>query len=320
MDRSYRREWTANYIMLLGNSRGYRPEILEAAFVQGADFWVNGTLHHISTVTLQKGRRLKRCFAQICELLSSGAAEGDVGVLVCSRLHRALSIFETAWVEFEDWYIKDLIRIEAFARIPLQRAVEMELVLSHFEHHKQSKESKESKESIPTEHSGHLYLPVPRRMSDASGTPSSHATQLSLPRHPRTHPATASQSSPSNIHSVDSSPAAASGYSEHGECPRSRQQTLSGEVPSIAMASQAMASDRAEKLIRKKCELKHLAESAAAARGSTRRTVLEELLSRVGDLNSVANARGKGRKDMTIDVLEAAAQVFLEAGSRCAAQ
>lgn len=44
--------------------------------------------------------------------------------------------------------------------------------------------------------------------------------------------------------------------------------------------------------------------------------MLEELLSRVGDLNSVANARGKGRKDMSIDVLEAAAQVFLEAGLR----
>ena len=42
-----------------------------------------------------------------------------------------------------------------------------------------------------------------------------------------------------------------------------------------------------------------------------RRNLLEELVARVNDLNACANARGKGRSDMTVEVLEAAAKVFL---------
>ena len=45
-----------------------------------------------------------------------------------------------------------------------------------------------------------------------------------------------------------------------------------------------------------------------------RRNLLEELVARVNDLNACANARGKGRSDMTVEVLEAAAKVFLQAG------
>ena len=41
---------------------------------------------------------------------------------------------------------------------------------------------------------------------------------------------------------------------------------------------------------------------------------MEELVARVNDLNACANARGKGRSDMTVEVLEAAAKVFLQAG------
>lgn len=38
---------------------------------------------------------------------------------------------------------------------------------------------------------------------------------------------------------------------------------------------------------------------------------MEELVARVNDLNVCANVRGKGRSDMTVKVLEAAANVFL---------
>jgi hypothetical protein len=43
---------------------------------------------------------------------------------------------------------------------------------------------------------------------------------------------------------------------------------------------------------------------------------LEELVARVNDLNACANARGKGRSDMTVEVLEAAAKVFLAQAGR----
>lgn len=239
-------------------------------------------------------------------------------MLLCSRLARALSVFDSQWVQFEDLYIKDLICIETRARVPLEKAVEMEIVLLNFEHAK-PKESLNSLKRPVAEQSVH-HLPVPRRRhtaSDASGrvaaataatagTASSHGTQLSLPRHSR-HVPGSSSSPPSNLHSREESIV----FPEMGgsECPRSRQHTLSGELPSMAMASQTVLPEPQE-ATRKICELKHLAQSAVA-RGSTRRNLLEELVARVNDLNACANARGKGRSDMTVEVLEAAAKVFL---------
>lgn len=59
-----------------------------------------------------------------------------MGVLLCSRLARALSVFESEWVQFEEAYVQDLIRIETLARIPLERAVGSELRLVNLEHAK----------------------------------------------------------------------------------------------------------------------------------------------------------------------------------------
>ena len=277
-DRSYRYNFTENYMALLGQSRSYQPQLLDAALVQSPDLWVNGSLYHIAPATLQKGRMLKRCFLQICDLLNL-ESEDDIGVLLCSRLARALSVFDSQWVQFEELYIKDLIRIETRARVPLEKAVEMEIVLLNFEHAKPAK-PKESSNSVKhpvVEQSVH-HLPVPRRRhtaSDASGrvaaaagtagtagTGSSHGTQLSLPRHSR-HVPGSSSSPPSNLHSREESIV----FPEGSECPRSRQHTLSGELPSMAMACHSVLPEPQE--APKRCELKHLAQSAVA-RGSTR--------------------------------------------------
>ena len=268
-DRSYRYRFTANYIKLLGQSQSYQPQILDAALVQSPELWVNGSLYRISPATLQKGRMLKRCFLQICDLLNV-ESEDDIGVLVCSRLARALSVFDSQWVQFEDLYVQDLIRIETRARVPLEKAVEMEIVLLNFEHAKPKEPLNSLKQPVaePPVH----HLPVPRRRhtaSDASGrvaatagTASSHGTQLSLPRHSR-HVLRSSSSPPSNLNSREQSI-----VFPEGECPRSRQHTLSGELPSMAMASQTVLPEPQE-ATRKRCELKHLAQSAVA-RGSTR--------------------------------------------------
>lgn len=49
-----------------------------------------------------------------------------------------------------------------------------------------------------------------------------------------------------------------------------------------------------------------------ASRGTTRRQVIQKLVQQINVLNSCANTRGKGRGDMTIEVLEAAADFFVE--------
>lgn len=68
--------------------------------------------------------------------VSGKPCSGEVGVLLCSRLARALSVFESEWVQFEEAYVQDLIRIETLARIPLERAVGSELRLVNLEHAK----------------------------------------------------------------------------------------------------------------------------------------------------------------------------------------
>lgn len=197
-----------------------------------------------------------RCFLKLCELLALPEVEGDVGVLVCSRLVRALSVFESRWVEYEEAYVRELIHIEALARQPLERAVEVELGLLSLE--KLGAEPREE-------------LPPPRRHSQAS-------SQLSLPRHRRT-------------------------------------MASSCEL-------QPMVELPAPRAVRS-CELMDLATSAtrhtARRRGvllglsGCRWRLLCELVRRVSELNACANARGKGRSDMTVEVLETAAQIFLEA-------
>ena len=202
----------------------------------------------------------KRSFQKLCELLALPEVEGDVGVLVCSRLVRALSLFESRWADYEEAYVKELIHIEAVARQPLERAVEMELALLSLE-----RLAAEPREEPPV---------PPRRPSQAS-------SQLSLPRH-------------------------------------RRAMTSSCELRPVASELPAPRAVQS-------CELMDLATSAT--RHTTRRwpcsfepcgsrwRLLCDLVLRVSELNACANGRGKGRSDMTVEVLETAAKIFLEARS-----
>ena len=74
----------------------------------------------------------RKCFLQICDLLAHPGRE--VSLLVSGRLKRALSVFEQAWVRYEESYVRDLIVIETFARRPLERAVHVELALLELEY------------------------------------------------------------------------------------------------------------------------------------------------------------------------------------------
>ncbi|CAJ1338944.1 unnamed protein product [Effrenium voratum] len=92
---------------------------------------------------------------------------------------------------------------------------------------------------------------------------------------------------------------------------RSRQHTLSGETPPVSAATRDVARD-VQQPQRQRRQLQHLALSAcSAARNSARRHALEALLRQVAELNTRANSRGKGRGDFTVEVLEAAADLYL---------
>ncbi|CAK9045732.1 unnamed protein product [Durusdinium trenchii] len=92
--------------------------------------------------------------------------------------------------------------------------------------------------------------------------------------------------------------------SSSSEFQRSRHHTLSDELPPTrwrALGRKVPLSD-----------LQHLALSACSwSQNTTQRECLERLVRQVAILNSCANMRGKGRGDLSIEVLEVAADVYL---------
>ncbi|CAK9083742.1 unnamed protein product [Durusdinium trenchii] len=314
-DRSYRREFTENYVRLLGQEVNYRPEILTAALQHDPDLWVNGHLHHISPWTLQMGEMLSRCFLQLCQLLAQAAPRGTppptaraaLDLPAAAQVLRAISLFESHWVLYEEAYIKDLIRIETLARRPLERAVALELQLSKLERRENWETQKETRQRLKAP----VVLPLdsaslqpPNRRAAVSTE--SGSVQLSLPQHPRVVRNVSSDLSVFDL----------------SECPRSRQQTLSGEAPLVmpAAASASAPPVSTDSAVEASAApstvaLYDLAVSATSKHGM-RRAFLHDLLVRVGELNACANARGKGRSDFSMEVLEVAAKLYLSQDGR----
>lgn len=247
--RSYRRDFSENYIMLLGQGDGiYRPEILSAAIRQESLVLVNGQAHQLRPATLGKGMVLKNCFQELCEILSESSKRNRFPLV---RLRAAMAAFESIWVQYEEVYISELIHIENLGKRPLAEAISSEFQLLDLEF------SREPAAQIEVQ-------PTPR----GSDTSSSLSSEHSLPKSPP------SSSSDCDLPSPPTPPAP----------PRT--------LPPA--------------------ELRCLAESACrGARNTVRRVALERLVLQVPALNGCANGCSKGRGDLGIQVLEAAADLFL---------
>jgi len=268
-DRSYRQDFSANYQPLFRDSeRCYRPEIYEACTNQAIgddELWVNGTLHQISSSTIERARSLESFLKSLSPILQTHSSSP----VVIREVKLILGGLDVAWAEFEKSYIFELIEIENQARKPMVTAVALDRELRAMERMDKPKDRDGGSSEKPA------------RLCQFSGTESPRQRQLS-----------------------------------GADSPCSRQRQLSGEMPPISAASQSLNSMTSSHKRSSDSDLHQLASSAAASLASGRRKVLENLVAQVASLNSVANVTGRGRKDLTIDVLEAAATTFLsERGS-----
>ncbi|CAK9040162.1 unnamed protein product [Durusdinium trenchii] len=201
------------------------------------------------------------------------AALSEDGLRVRQELRQMLQDLDQAWMEFEKHYIMDLIDIEAEARQPLAEAVNLELALREAEEKREA-----NNEEVP---------PLRRRLA-LHGWP--------------------------NVEE-----AACEDLQRPDGLPRS-------SMPSISTVSQWFAR-RSSAHPDTSLGIEQLATSASSASSSAcrpserdgdctgrleRREKIKDLLAKVCEVNACANYRGRGRPKMSYQVLESAADEFLE--------
>eukprot|EP00930_Biecheleria_cincta_P069726 TRINITY_DN57435_c0_g1_i1.p1 TRINITY_DN57435_c0_g1~~TRINITY_DN57435_c0_g1_i1.p1 ORF type:complete len:629 (+),score=114.68 TRINITY_DN57435_c0_g1_i1:64-1887(+) len=306
-DRSYRSNFSANYKALFASSpRWYRPEVWEAYLNFEEHIVVNGEHYDLSSSTCHKSGELALSVGTLVGMLNSWARSSILSAT--PRVKSVLQHFNDAFFEFEKSYIMDLMSVEKQALKPLLTAISLEKDLGVQE---------ERYASCSRPQAARLEIPCARARAPAMQLLSDAQSPLAKQR----------------LHSHAESPcsrlrqlsgASSSRLDSPGDVsPCSRQRSTSGEMPQIATASQRnMQPIRQCKPDQNQM---HRIATSACSRSKFRstRSVLEKLLAQISNLNACVNVEGRGREDMTIEVLEAAADAFsisdsvTERGSNC---
>jgi len=130
-DRSYRNNFTPNYRVLFDRP-GRRLYIYELFNCFDCEpIFVNGKLIRISQEARQKGKLLKRCYHDLLETVDAYFLVGAIPDL--EKMRTLLARFDKTWVDFEKLYFEELFKIEAEARAPVVRAMQLEHKLRSLE-------------------------------------------------------------------------------------------------------------------------------------------------------------------------------------------
>eukprot|EP00930_Biecheleria_cincta_P045037 TRINITY_DN31039_c0_g1_i1.p1 TRINITY_DN31039_c0_g1~~TRINITY_DN31039_c0_g1_i1.p1 ORF type:complete len:683 (+),score=142.46 TRINITY_DN31039_c0_g1_i1:267-2051(+) len=298
-DRSYRFSFTENYKALFAFAqRWYAAEVLRASLNFQEQMIVSGVIYDISLSACRKAAQLEQCFAELTDMLDSLARSSML--IFTSQIKPLLQRFNDALVNFEKEYITELIAIEVQARSPVVLAFELEMGLQEMERcdaschdHKKTRSDVVKGSCLNARvHSGAGFLQLPEAESPRA--------RPRLPSSPRLRLRQLSGAE---------SPCSRQHRSLGEGSPCARQRELSGEMQHASLPSEQAAWPG------KPCEsqIRRLAASASSSRckHSGIRVALEKLLAQVSTLNAYINVQGRGREDMNIEVLEAAADAFL---------
>ncbi|CAE7405156.1 panB, partial [Symbiodinium pilosum] len=130
-DRSYRNDFTPNYRVLFDRP-GRRLYIYELFNCFDCEpIFVNGKLIRISQDARQKGKLLKRCYHELLETVDAYFLVGAIPDL--EKMRALMARFDRTWVDFEKLYFEELFQIEAEARAPVVRAMQLEHKLRSLE-------------------------------------------------------------------------------------------------------------------------------------------------------------------------------------------
>lgn len=284
-DRSYRASFTENYQTLFpSDERHYRMDVLMASIERQEYIWLNGIRYDLSADIMGMAAKLNEEVRLLYDFITCPSAAAEERSV--ESLPQLLSDFDTAWANFEQNYIKELEAIEAASRAVLLETAAAEQVLRELE----SCSSDASALRLPQRNLRDAQLDqdvfsststswsVP---SNCIGSPTARSTRLVTPASP-----------PSAEH--------------RAAC---RGEPSLGSSCSRPDCSGASAYDSAS--------LRQLAISADPRLGrcsaSRRRyAALQRLTEQIAKLNACANAHGKGRADLGIEVLESAAVALSE--------
>mmetsp|Transcript_40416 Transcript_40416/g.93801 ORF Transcript_40416/g.93801 Transcript_40416/m.93801 type:complete len:532 (-) Transcript_40416:21-1616(-) len=130
-DRDYRNDFTPNYRVLFDRP-GRRLYIYELFNCFDCEpIYVNGKVIRISQEARNKGRNVKRCYHELLETLDAYFLAGLVPDL--EKMRTMLARFDRTWVDFEKLYFEELFKIEAEARAPVVKGMQLEAKLRSLE-------------------------------------------------------------------------------------------------------------------------------------------------------------------------------------------
>lgn len=300
--RSYRSDFADRHRAILeGANTWYLPELYEVCMSEDPQVIINGTVYHLhGGIVTSQSDVLRRCFTELFRMLESWnpvTAKGS-----SPDLRSALIKLDSAWADFEHYYVLELMSIEALARQPLVTAVSLEHELHSLECQEDLGASISDAATILN------VLTFDRNTLSGSGQ------QMSLASVPKQHQSTVAHSGCSLRHQVletdGSFPKEHQSFEDESPSPARSRST--GEITQVHLLN--LGNCPVAYMQQRTCarDIHWLATSATAFCTSSKcRRALQSLVAQVASLNAYANIRGKGRQDLTIEVLEAAADVFL---------
>eukprot|EP00930_Biecheleria_cincta_P094963 TRINITY_DN8678_c0_g1_i1.p1 TRINITY_DN8678_c0_g1~~TRINITY_DN8678_c0_g1_i1.p1 ORF type:complete len:575 (-),score=98.28 TRINITY_DN8678_c0_g1_i1:24-1703(-) len=301
--RSYRNDFAHRHRAILeGADTWYLPELYEVCMSEDPQVIINGTVYHLrgGNITNQSDV-LRRCLTKLFHMLecwnpvTAKEASPD--------LRSTLIKLDSAWADFELYYVLELMAIEAQARQPILTAVSLELELHNLECLEDPGTSISDAATILN-----VLTFDDKNTLDGSGQ------QVSLTSVPKQHQSAVAHSSCSLRHQAFETVGSLSKERQSLEdgSPSAAQSPFTGQITEVHFPD--LRNCPLASMHRRTCarDIHWLAGSATAfGTSSTRRRALQSLVAQVASLNACANIRGKGRQDLTFEVLEAAADVFL---------
>lgn len=279
-DRSYRSSFTNNYQALFPSpQRHYRLDLLLASVERQEYIWLNGTRFDIGARTMELAQTLHLQVRELHELVTCRPGHHEQ-LAAARQLPRMLAAFDAAWAAFEHRYINELESIEKAGRGLLVECAEAEAALRALETNSSSLSGfppQQMQMNKTREDDPFMFCHAQERDCEAL------AATLTIP-----------------VQCIGT--------------PTARDASLRAAARSLGSEAGGNTCQllQGQSLRSQSSDVRNLAVSAASAASAVRRQTLKALTVQVARLNACANQAGRGREDLGMEVLEAAANVLLK--------
>lgn len=149
--RTYRANLPLNYRSLFpSEARSYRVDVLEASLDHYNIIWVNGEKFEFTAEAVRRAEELRAAWSDLGAVLERWSSTPKTGRPTRKEITSALKSLDSAWANFEERYLTELVQIEAKARNHIVHAIELErrLQLLENQHHQDLPEYREAQRRL----------------------------------------------------------------------------------------------------------------------------------------------------------------------------